>query len=249
MTTQIWINDPQLLFKKDTVTQVWPTSNMSFETKINAITRLTIFLSILGFIFTMKISFLVIGIFTLVILIILYYFRKNKMNNSNNSTILEDFTNNSNSDSNNTNQPLPSNFDSVQIDSSTLDTFLKENYYESNKKNPMGNVLLTEISDTPNRKSAPPSFNPEVDEDINRNSKKMVQYLNPGIINTNKQLFGDLVDNYDFDWSMRNFYTMPNTRVTNDQGSLGQWLYSGYPSAKEGNPFAMVRDNLRYILI
>ena len=241
MTTQIWINEPQLLFKKDTITQLWPTSNMSFETKINAITRLTIFLSILGFIFTMKFSFLVIGGFTLFILIVLYYFRKNKMNNS---TILEDFTNN-----NNKNEPLPSNFDSVQIDSSNLDTFLKKDFYESNKKNPMGNVLLTEISDTPNRKAAPPSFNPEVDEDINKNSKKMVQYLNPGIINTNKQLFGDLVDNYEFDWSMRNFYTMPNTRVTNDQGSLGQWLYSGYPSAKEGNPFAMVRDNLRYILI
>ena len=131
----------------------------------------------------------------------------------------------------------------------TLDEVLQSEFYHSNKKNPLGNVLLTEIHDTPNRKAAPPSFNPDVYEDITRNSKKMVQSLNPGIKNTNKQLFGDLANNFYFDMSMRNFYSMPNTRVTNDQGAYGDYLYGNMPSAKEGNAFALIQDNLRYILI
>jgi len=126
---------------------------------------------------------------------------------------------------------------------------LKKNYYPTTKKNPMGNVLLTDIMDNPNKKPAPPSFNPDVYEDIIRSSKKTVQYLNPGIKNTNKQLFGDLAQNFEFDWSMRNFYSMPNTKVTNDQGSYAEYLYGNMPSCKDGNAFACVQDNLRYILI
>ena len=131
----------------------------------------------------------------------------------------------------------------------TLETVLKTDFYPINKKNPLGNVLLTEIMDNPDRNAAAPSFNVDVSEDITRASKKTVQYLNPGIKNTNKQLFGDLADNFEFDWCMWNFYSMPNTRVTNDQGAYGQYLYGNMPSAKEGNAFALVQDNLRYILI
>ena len=102
---------------------------------------------------------------------------------------------------------------------------------------------------SPDMKPAPPSFNPRVYENINKASKKTVQFLNPGIKNTNKQLFGDLADNWEFDWSMRNFYSMPNTRVTNDQGAYAEYLYGNMPSCKDGSSFACVQDNLRYILI
>ena len=46
----------------------------------------------------------------------------------------------------------------VTTDPTTLDTFLKDNFYTTNKKNPLGNVLLTEIMDSPDRKSAPPAL-------------------------------------------------------------------------------------------
>ena len=103
--------------------------------------------------------------------------------------------------------------------------------------------------DNPHRKAAPPAFNPDVHEDINASTKKTVQYLNPEIKNTTKQLFGDLGQNFEFDQSMRNFYSMPNTRVTNDQGSFAKYLYGDMPSCKEGDPFACIQDNERYILM
>ena len=51
------------------------------------------------------------------------------------------------------------------INPSNLETVLRENYKEGTKKNPFSNVLLTDIGDDPKRKSAPPSFNVDVDED------------------------------------------------------------------------------------
>jgi hypothetical protein len=76
--------------------------------------------------------------------------------------------------------------------------------------------------------------------------------LNPGIINTNKQLYGDLYDNYQNDNSMMRFYSTANTRVANDQGAYGEYLYGNMPSGKSSGPdgaLARVQDNYRYILI
>ena len=133
----------------------------------------------------------------------------------------------------------------------TLDTVLRTEFKEGNKKNPFSNVLLTQINDEPERKAAPPSFNVDVDEDITKNVKRAVQMMNPGIKNTNKQLFGDLWQQFELDQSNRVFYSTPNTRVANDQGAYSQFLYGYMPSGKEDTPegaIARVQDNYRYTL-
>jgi hypothetical protein len=134
----------------------------------------------------------------------------------------------------------------------TLDSVLKSEFKEGTKKNPFSNVLLTQINDDPERKSAPPSFNVDVDEDITKNVKRSVQMMNPGIKNTNKQLFGDLWQEFELDQSNRAFFSTANTRVQpGDQASFGQFLYGTMPSAKESTPegaFARVQDNYRYTL-
>ena len=130
----------------------------------------------------------------------------------------------------------------------TLKTYLKTDFETTSKKNPLGNVLLTEIMDNPTRKSAPPSFNTEVYEDINVSTKKMIQSLNPGIKNTNKQLFGDLGEEFEFDQSQWSFYSTPNTKIPNDQGAFADYLYGNMPSCRDGDAFACVQDNLRYNL-
>jgi hypothetical protein len=134
----------------------------------------------------------------------------------------------------------------------TLDAVLKTEFKEGNRKNPFSNVLLTQIADQPTRKSAPPAFNVDVDEDITRNIKKTVQMLNPGIKNTDKQLFGDLFQNFELDQSNRVFYSTPNTQVPpGDQSAYSRFLYGTMPSGKESTPdgaFARVQDNYRYTL-
>ena len=236
MASTFWLNNPSILLNKEYILQLWPTSSMSFEENLNAISRLIIILSILGFLATRSINIIIVVVVTLIVIIILYNTRKPKLTRTK-----EGFTTDKDNSRMNNGSPV--------IDSpKTLQKFLNNEFVLTSKKNPLSNVLLTDIADNPTRKAAPPSFNIQVYEDINNNTKKMVQSLNPGIKNTNKQLFGDLGEKFEFDQSMSRFYSTPNTKVANDQGAFAEYLYGDMPSCRNGDPFACVQDNLRYNL-
>ena len=241
MSAQFWINDPTILLNRDHISQVWISPKMSFEEKLNAITRLVILLTVLGFFLTMSHGLVLFGLFTLAIIVALYYSRKSqwaKNGGDGSGGSGEGFQN----------IPVSESKSHKLLNPATLEPFLKSEFEQTSKKNPLSNVLLTQIHDTPNRLAAPPSFHTEVYEDINTSTKKMVQMLNPGIKSTNKQLFGDLGEKFEFDQSQRSFYSTANSKVCNDQGALGQWLYGFMPSAREGNQFALLQDNQRYLL-
>ena len=240
MTIPFWSNDPTVLLNKDYIFELWPTTSMCYEQKLNAITRLIILITILGYILTMSTRIIFVGILTLVIIFVLFNMRKKKLTKEmmNEGFLVQVGERNTYGNSSN-------------ADSIPLDTILKDDYKEGNKKNPFSNVLLTEIMDTPDRKAAPPAFNVDVDEDITKNIKRSVQFMNPDIKNTNKQLYGDLWQNFELDQSNRVFYSTANTKVTNDQTAFGNFLYSNMPSSKESNAegnMQRVADSYRYTL-
>lgn len=271
MTIPFWINEPNILFKKEFITELYPNQNMAFEQKLNAISRLVILLSILGFFITRNWNILLIGFLTLGIIYSIYNIRKNQViksitsinNNSNQQNKQSNESEDKSNEKENNNKEGFSNFTNIDNKNNennknsetkvSLNNVLKNDFYNSNKRNPMGNVLLTEIHDNPERKAAAPSYNPEVYEKINKDVKKQTQMLYSSIENTNQQLYGDLYDNYTFDRQfMQRFYSTPNTRVTNDQGAFSQYLYGGMYSGKESTPegaIMRVKDNYRYILI
>jgi hypothetical protein len=240
-----WGNNPSILLKKNDITELWPTANMDYEKKLNAITRLVIVLTLLGFIFTFSLKILAVGIITLFIIYIYYKVKYDA---------LEGF--------NIMNQPKVTTANQAQmailgntyrsptkiINPETLEETLKINYKMNSSKNPFSNVLLPEIKFDKNRKPAPPSFNTQVHEDITNATKKLVQELNPGIIDTNKQLFGDLAEKFELDQSNRIFYSTANTRVVNDQGAFSEYLYGTMPSCKDNDTLECVKDNYRYTL-
>lgn len=197
---------------------------MSFDAKMNAISRLVILLTLIGFVATGELKFIVIGIITLACIACIYLVRERQ-------------------------QPVAKEgFETNITDPLTLVTMLKTEYVETKKQNPLSNVLLTDIGDNPDRKSAPPAFNAGVSNDIDAATKQAVQMLNPGIDNTTKQLYGDdIIESINFDNSMRAFYSTPNSRVTNDQSAFANYLYGDMPSCKTGDAFACTQDNLRYI--
>ena len=257
-TTLFWTIDPKTLIGS---TAVLPSLHMTLAEKMNAISRMVIGLTLFGFFITQRLAFLAVGALTLAILAAVY---KIQMRNRSGFMLEEGFTSNKKDKKEkdkkekeqNNNYQLDQDaaeigdlLDTAQIN---LDTVPRQNFHAIDKKNPMGNVLLTDITDDPNRKSAPPAFNPDIYEDINAATKKQTQYLNPGIKNTDKQLYGDLGDNFKFDTEMmRNFYSTANTRVANDQGAFAQFLYGDMPSGKSSGPdgaFARVQDNPRYNL-
>lgn len=243
MTIQFWTNDPTVLFNKEYIIELWPTTNMCYEQKLNAITRLIILITILGYILTMSQRILVIGFLTLAVIFVLFKMRKQKLTSE---MVQEGFF---------AEGPSPGVFKQKNkhiTNPVTLETVLNDEFLEGTKKNPFSNVLLTQINDDPERKSAPPSFNVSVDEDITKNVKRSVQMMNPGIKGTNKQLYGDLWQNFELDQSNRVFYSTANTKITpGDQGAFGKFLYGNMPSSKESNEAGRLqreKDSYRYTL-
>lgn len=240
-STPFWGNDLSILLNKEMLFELWPTKDLSYEGKMNAIARLVILLSLVGFICTKNINIIAVSALTLLGFYILYATRQRDGFNVSKGGH-HSYTKNVCTDGPNCGED----------DALPLKKVLKEGFHPVTSKNPMGNVLLTDIADNPNRKSAQPSFNPDVGDDILESVKRQTQELNTGIKNTDKQLFGDLKDNYDLDNAMQRFYTTANTRVENDQGSFAQYLYGNMYSAKEDTPEGAgmrVKDNLRYIIV
>jgi len=234
MSIPFWSNDPTVIFNKEYILEVFPTTDMYYEQKLNAVTRMIIVISILGYLYTRSIRIPIAGASMIAVIYFLFRSRKYKVTRD---MIHEGFA--------------ASPDTSVIVNPETLESVLRSDYKEGNKKNPFSNILLTQITDDPNRKAAPPAFNVEVDEDITRNVKKAVQFMNPDIKNTSKQLYGDLYENFELDQSNRAFFSTANTRVENDQASFADYLYGNMPSSKESNAagaMQRVADSYRYTL-
>jgi hypothetical protein len=228
--TPFWLNEPTILFNKKHITEIWPNSDMSNMEKLNAISRFVIIASILGYLITLNIGLIFVCIVTLGVIAILYHVQSNKIkqeeiekSKDKPAKIKESFVN------------------------SVLYNELKNEYTNPKENNPMMNVLLPEISYNPTRNEAAPAFNVEVEKDINKNTKDYVVNTTFSDESAKQQeyikrkLFSDLGDNYSFDYSMRNFYTNPNTTIPNDQEGFANFCYGDMISAKEGNEFALGR--------
>jgi hypothetical protein len=238
MTVPFWVNDPSILFNKTYIFELFPTSKMSYNRQMNSIARVIVLLTIIGYITTFSLKLIFISIATLFVLFLLHREKeKEKKEGFEQESQIYKSTCGEN--------------DSI-VNPETLQSFTRKEFKEGNKKNPFSNVLLTEILDDPNRNAAPPSFNPSIDEDITTNVKRSVQMMNPGIDNTNKQLFSDLTDKFYLDQSNRAFFSTANTRVSNDQTAFANFLYGDLKySAKESTPegaITRVKDSYRYTL-
>lgn len=218
MTTNVWFNDPSVLFQKKEIFDVWPSTTMTQAKNINAITRLVILLTIIGFALTRRIEILVSALITIVIM----WFVSNKNSNNNLKEGLESLR-----------EVQPK----IVIE--------EPEFTKPKQNNPMMNVLIPEIQDNPKRESAEPAFDPNVEEKINDCAQNFAveQFNNDPKIK--ELLFSDLSDKMVFDQSMRNFYANPSTTIPNDQGAFAQFCYGEAVSCKENNALACERNSFR----
>lgn len=234
--TPFWLNEPTILFNKKHITEIWPNQNMTNMEKLNAISRFVIIASLLGYLITLNIGLIFICIVTLAVIAILYHVQSNK--NKQDAIKKEK------------EQDAPPKAKEGFINS-ILYNELKNDYTNPQQHNPMMNVLLPELSYNQSRNEAAPSFNVEVEKDINNNTKNYVVNTTFSDESTKqkeyikRKLFSDLGDNYSFDYSMRNFYTNPNTTIPNDQEGFANFCFGDMISAKEGNEFALGRHQPR----
>ena len=250
-STPFWINDPRVLFKRDEMMDIWPAPLMSVEQKMNAISRIVILLSILGFLITKNVNIILTGAITLAVFVMMYKLQHQEEYDAKNGVNKDG--ENSGSDSNKKGNDKKEGF--VNSGLSDKPTNNKKNSNSRGKNmttptvtNPMMNVLVPEIAYDPKRNQAALAYHPKIEKEINHTTEvATVLDFQPRNITEaeklRKKLFADLGDKYEFDDSMRSFYTNPITTIPNDQKAFAEFCYGSMISCKEGNEFACQRFN------
>tara|TARA_Y100000748_G_scaffold251064_1_gene216195 strand:+ start:90 stop:770 length:681 start_codon:yes stop_codon:yes gene_type:complete len=215
-----WLEDPSVLVKKGKITDVWPREGMSSDEKLNAISRMVIGLTLLGFLLTKTFRIVVTGVVTLAAIVVLRKMQKWKevKEKARKKVGKEGFT------------------------SPDLYQLTKEAYTKPTEKNPAMNVLLPERKYDPKRRPAAPAFNPKVTKEINAATQDFV-LSNFGDKKLRDKLFNDLGDNFVFEQSMRPWHATPNTQIPNDQGAFAEYCYGDMISCKEGDALACERNS------
>jgi hypothetical protein len=235
--TAFWLNDPTALFNNAGITQIVPTSDMTREAKLNAISRMIILLTILGYLLTMSYMLILLGVVSLAMIALLYVTQSKAISKASTQPSggkKEGFANYANYNTGRRRMQPP-------VAASSSPSGLT--FQAPTPQDPLMNVLLTDIQDHPKRPAAEPAFNPQVEHAINQSAQEFVVQDLGGNPNLEDRLFRDLGDNYEFSNSMRNYFATPNTKIPNDQHAFAEYCYGAMISCKEGNMMACARAN------
>lgn len=213
---KFWLDDPLIIFKKERISEFWPDKQFSASRKLNAITRIIILLTILGYITSKSIKVIVTGAITLLFMVFIYHIQIKKEENTQEIKNI-----------------MKEGFDSRRP---KFDKIMEKNFTTPTKNNPLMNVLLPEIHDNPERKEAAPSYNMNIRKEIN---DKALSNLN------DPKLYKNLGDNLNHQHMMRNFHSMPNTSVPNNQKEFAMFCYGSMKSCKEGDDDACSKNMRR----
>lgn len=223
----IWYENPTILFSINSLTELYPKETMTQEQKINSITRLIVFLTFIGFIFLNNTNILISGIIAIIILNFLYCIMKKR---SSNNKMRETFSN------------------------SSAYEQVKHNFTNPTIVNPNMNILLPEIQDNPNRLASAPSYKKPVTEKINEETKKFIlsnfdnsQTIREKLFNSGENQFDS--NNFDFEQSMRQFYTTANTKIPNNQAEFAKFCYGNMASCRDGDVEMCSRNIPRHVML
>tara|TARA_B100000989_G_scaffold298900_1_gene290870 strand:+ start:132 stop:860 length:729 start_codon:yes stop_codon:yes gene_type:complete len=209
MSSPLFIENPGILVDKDYIFDFIPDTNATMEERINAIVRFSLYFSVLLMIVKNNSRYIYIFIATLIITFFFY------SNNRENFTSIVNFSNLKNA---------KRDKDCLIDDdsSNSSDDNLNKDCDQPTCNNLFMNVLPT--TDFSKKKEAC-SFTKEVSKKVNK-----------GFYNKFKK---DVNTFYNQDFGMRQFYSMPNTKVPNDQGAFANWLYNTPVSCSVGDTVQM----------
>lgn len=217
MPDPFWADDLGILFRKDKLPDFFPTMQMTNTQKMNAITRLSIYSSILLLLYTGKTWPMYIIVAGMALTLYLYR-----------STIekkilprIDSRTGKNPLDASEGIDKHPANY--VKYDGEPAE--IPEYGYNEDgeacqlpsKNNPFGNVLLTDWNDDPNR---PPACK------YSQTKARINDFFN-------NNLYKDVDDIFNRNNSQRMFYTTPITTIPNDQGAFADSLYKVGITCKE----------------
>jgi hypothetical protein len=175
---KFWADNPSILFDSQYITEIWVYSNMDTNQKLNAISRLVILLSLIGYVCFNRYIIFILGLILLGVIVIIQKSEKK-----------EGFSN-------------------------------VAEYQRITSNNPLQNLLLPEYKYNKEKEPLKPRYDKEVEDSINESAKNFILQENKDNSDIVK-LFSNLGDKFEFEQSMRPFYTNPVT-------SVGQTEYSDF---------------------
>lgn len=221
---KFWIKDPAILFKNGNYKKIIPTTNMTYIEKLNAVTRLLLYITIVIMLFTSNAWIILIPIIGIIAIIMVYYYTRKQIKNS---LISEKFTNITTSDTDDNNEN-----DNIEFGDS-LENMCRQNSCCKlpTKENPMMNVTMADLMDNVDR---PPACNytSKIQADID------------DIFDDNS--FSDTSDPFNRKHSQRQFYTMPSTTIPNDQSGFAEFLYPQKETCKENQSHCLRYEDIRF---
>jgi hypothetical protein len=231
-TIPFWSEDPNILLRPKYIYELFPSENMTYEQKLNAVTRMILLLMLFGFIMTQSFRLLLVSAVTLGAIFVLHYYHEKERTkvNAKKYDSVEGFGG-----------AGEAAYKKYQNASVPTDVFMKPE-----PDNPFSNVLMTDYDYNPNKKPAPPAFNENVNSEILQQAKQLVVDANPDQPDIANKLFKDLGEQLVFEQSMRQFTSTPSTTIPNDQGAFADFCYGSMISCKEGNLFSCARNMTRY---
>lgn len=224
-----WGENPNIFFDKDYILEFFPVEPMTYEQKMNAVSRLIIFLTVVGFGVTYNVNLLLISLVILGFIYLLYNYQKKEFQRK---AYLENFAD----------SPAMA---ALQSRGENIAPF-EEVFDKPTVHNPFANVLVTDYDYNPHKKPAAPSYDENVNQDILKQAKEWVNQANPSQPNIADKLFRGLGEEMEFQQSLRQFTSNPSTTIPNDQKGFAEFCYGEMISAKEGNVFSLARNLSRH---
>ena len=227
-----WFDNPNVIFDSKYIGEFFPVDSMTYNQKLNAVSRTVIILTILSFLYTTRVRVIIVGIVSLAAIFVMYYYHTKE--NSKVLAVKKSITEGFSEDS-----PALEVLKGYSIDPvKTFDS--------PSSSNPFSNVLMPDYDYNPNKKPAPPSFNENVSQSILDQAKQLVVEQNPGQPDIANKLFKDLGEQFEFEQSLQPFYSNAATTIPNDQAGFADFCYGSMVSCKEGNLFACARNLNRH---
>ena len=224
-TTPFWSENPNILLNRDFIFEFFPTEDMVYNEKLNAVSRTVIILTVTSFLFTRSFRILFVGAITLAAI---YFLHKNHVSEK------------AKKGSKNNNKEGYEDRSTTVLNGFPPD--VTRVFSPTTAENPFENVLLPDYEYNPEKKPAPPAYNENVNDEIIKQAKQMVLNANPGQPDLADKLFNDLGNQFVFEQSLQPFYSNPSTTISNDQNAFAEFCYGSMVSCKEGNLFACARN-------
>jgi hypothetical protein len=218
-----WTENPNVLFKPEYMTEFYPSGDMTYNQKLNAITRLILVATIVIYLYGQNPLTIIYGILSIGAVYLVYYTKHSSKKEGMDVQLSGDATNN----------PVLAAFG---------DGLPTNVFDDPTSQNPFSNVLISDYTENPNKKPAPPAFNANVNQTILSQAQKLVEESNPDQPDIAEKLFKNLGEQLDFEQSMRQFYSTSSSTIPNDQEAFSDFCYGSMVSCKEGNMFACAKD-------